>query len=63
MPPTGLPEIHQLTDLAAAYDLSPDTLYDLARSGELVAFKIGRRWWVRGEDWSAFLARRAGAAS
>lgn len=61
MPSCGPPDLYLLTDLVDEYDLSPDWLYDQARSGELAAFKLGRRWFVRPADWEAFLTRRAAA--
>lgn len=51
----------RLTDLAERTGISLDTLYDLARAGDLPAFKLGVAWYVRAADWSAFLAARAGA--
>lgn len=58
-----LPTLLRLTDIATRYELSIDTLYDWARSGELRAFKLGRTWMVHPDDWQTFIdARRTGAA-
>lgn len=54
-----LPPLYSLTDLADTYGLSIDTLYDLARAGELGAFKIGRTWRVPLEGWQQFIDRRS----
>lgn len=59
MTTSGLPQIFTVDQLADHYGISPDTLYDLLKSGEIVGFKIGMGWRVRLEDWSRFLEQRA----
>lgn len=61
MAPMDIERPVRLTEVADASGISIDTLYDLARTGELPAFKLGVAWYIRAADWSQFLAARASA--
>jgi excisionase family DNA binding protein len=58
-----LPRLYSLTDLGEAYDIPYDTMRDLIGSGQLVAFKIGRRWRVALEDWERYIERQRAEAA
>lgn len=45
-----------VTELAAEFKVSKDTVYSLARSGEIPAFKVGREWRFYVEDVKAKLS-------
>ena len=49
----------RLTELADASGISVDTLYDLARAGDLPAFKIGVPWFIHPDEWDRWLRERA----
>lgn len=46
--------------LAAAHDLSKDTVYDWLKSGELRGFKLGVEWRIHPDDWAEFIDRKRG---
>lgn len=36
-----------INDLAAEWDMSYDAVYDLIQTGQIEAFKVGRKWRIR----------------
>jgi hypothetical protein len=47
--------LHTVEQLHERYDISEEKLLDLLRDGELVGFKLGRRWYVHADDWNAYI--------
>lgn len=62
MPEQGRNEPEKLLDVdevAALLGVHQQTVYDMARSGELRGFKVGRIWKFRPSDVSAWQAAKA----
>lgn len=59
---TALPDLLTARRIAETYDLNIETIYRWIDRGELVAFKLGKSYMIRPEDWDAFLAQRREAA-
>jgi len=62
MTDTGRNEPEKLLDVeevAALLGLHPQSVYDMARSGEIQAFKVGREWRVRPSDLKAWQEAKA----
>lgn len=57
-----LPALYDVDDLAATYAIDPELLRIWLRQGDLVGFKLGRRWKVHEADWAAFVDERRAAA-
>lgn len=65
MTDTGRNEPEKLLDVeevASLLGIHPQTTYDMARSGEIRAFKVGREWRFRPSDVKAWQDEKAGAA-
>jgi excisionase family DNA binding protein len=56
---TDLADLLTIDDLVKRYDLSYDTVQTWLARGELRGAKLGKRWFVRAEDWLDFVDRRA----
>ena len=54
------PEQRLLTpqQIAIEFGIPAQTVRDRIIAGELSALRIGKRYWVRREDWERFLASR-----
>lgn len=64
--PTDSPEgpgTLRLSAVAADLDVSIDAVYDLAKAGVLPAFKVGGQWRITREDYAAWKAAQAKAAT
>jgi hypothetical protein len=57
-------ELHTIDSLHADTGIPVDTLYDVVRDtavlGRPVGFKIGRRWFIHPDDWTAYVAAKRG---
>jgi hypothetical protein len=58
-----LPELLEVGDLVEQYGFHNDVVRRWLTSGELVGFKIGKRWFITPADWQAFIDARRAAAS
>ena len=56
--PEGLPELLDVTQVAAYLGLHRVTVLGFAREGKLPAFKVGREWRFRAEDIRAWLGEQ-----
>lgn len=61
--PDEAPGVLRLSRVAADLDVSLDAVYDLAKSGRLPAFKVGGQWRITREDYAAWKAAQAKAAT
>ena len=55
---TELPRAFTLKELSDHYGWSVDSLYDYVKSGQLVAAKVGKSYYVTAGAVADFLARR-----
>jgi excisionase family DNA binding protein len=55
---TGDKAVFDMADVAELFKCSREKVKRMARSGELPAFKFGKRWYIRQDDLEHFLAGR-----
>ena len=56
--PMGPKNVLGVDDIAGLFNCSREKIKRMARSGELPAFKFGKRWYVLREDLEHFLSDR-----
>lgn len=59
----NLPSFLDVETIGTTYGVSDDTVTRWIKDGELIAFKLSKRWLIHPDDWRAFIDRRRDAAA